>query len=206
MLPIDAQYIPDLRKILSGVNLQDIDKAWYDLYGESITNNTIQENELKPKEEFKKFVETDLINDLTDLEGERSQGKKKYIIYMIFSMIAIAAFYGGNFYLQSTDIEFKQDYIIYGVIGISILMSLFFYIKQKFSKSTPMYMDSGNKFKMKILKPMIEFVNPNFQYILHGHISLPELLETGLFENKQYTLDGNDQIIGVHKGVPFSIK
>jgi len=206
LLPLDAQHIPDLRKVLSGVNVRDIDRAWYDLYGESSSNNNIKEEyELKPKEEFKKFVETDLINDLTDLEGERSKGKKKYILYLIISVIAIGGFYAGSFYLQSTNIEYKQDYLIYGVLGISLLMSLFFYMKRKFSNNTPMYMDSGNKFKMKILKPMIEFINPNFQFILHGHISLPELIETGLLENKQYTLDGNDQILGSHKGVPFQL-
>jgi len=204
-LPIAEHLIPDLKKVLSGVDLQRIDKAWYDLYGGSIDTGDAKEvQELKSNEEFKQFVETDLKNDIKALEGERSKGKAVYIKYAVFTVVFCVLFYGGFFYLQSTDVEFKQEYIIYGFIGVSLLIYAFVFINNMLNKKKPLTMNS-NGFKMKILKPMIEFVNPNFQFILHGHITLPELLEAGLLEDKKYKLQGNDQIIGAHKGVPFQL-
>ena len=63
----------------------------------------------------------------------------------------------------------------------------------------------NHTFKTKIFNRIISFINPSFQYILHGHISNAELLETGIFENKHYEVSGNDQIIGKHNGVAFQM-
>lgn len=204
-LPIEAYVIPDLKRVLSGANTEQINKAWDELYSSSDSKTQEKEYPLKPKEEFKKFIDTTLFNDINKLDQERSVGKTQYVKYLIFSVLVILLFVGGYLYLQFSDIAFKSEYLIYVVFGGFGLFYTLFFAFGKHKGQPGITMNSGNSFKTKILKPMIAFINPNFHFVLHGHLSLPEVLETGLLENKQYIITGNDQIMGSHKGVPFQM-
>ncbi|MDO6490184.1 MULTISPECIES: DUF3137 domain-containing protein [unclassified Cellulophaga] len=206
-LPIEPYDIPDLKLILSGVNTEQINKAWDELYSTSENKNEEIEYPLKPKDEFKKFIDTTLFNEINQLEQDRNKDKKKYIKYLIFSVIIVLIFGGGYAYLQLSNTPFKSEYIIYAFF-IAFGLSYAYIIALSTSKVKPgtvTVANSSNSFKTKILKPMIDFINPNFHFVLHGHITLPELLETGLLQNKHYIIDGNDQILGAHKGVPFQM-
>ncbi len=204
-IPIDFHAMAELKLLLSGINATQVNKVWDELYIGTKKENTGKVFELKSEEAFKTFLETELVDDILTLDDQRKLGKKKYIRYFILSIIVIAMFIGGYVYMQMSNIEFKQEYLVYGFMGFFGIFYLFIFLSKTIKNRQPIVVNAGNDFKIKILKPIIQFINPTFQFVLHGHLSLPELLETGLLENKQYLIDGNDQIIGNHQGVPFQL-
>ncbi len=202
-LPISPSFVPDAKTFLSGVNANDVSKAWYELYdGETTTTN--ETSKLNSTEEFKTFVDKELASEIESVENKRKKGSKSYIIFLAIAIAMSAVFMGGNF-LASTRANYTQMIII-GFIAFSVLYYLVIYFaKIRPSKNMALEENYDVQFKTKIFNRIINYINPNFKYVMHGYISLPEFLEMGFFEEKRYDLSGNDQIMGKHSGVPFQL-
>ncbi|MGB1248215.1 MAG: DUF3137 domain-containing protein, partial [Chitinophagales bacterium] len=87
------------------------------------------------------------------------------------------------------------------VFGISFFGYLFsrFIFRNNTAQNTGDY----TQFKATILNKIIHFINPNFEYLEYGHVDKHDINNSGLFLPSNYKIDGNDQILGVHNGVPF---
>ncbi len=202
-LPISPNFVPDAKTFLSGVNANDVRKAWYELYdGETTTTN--ETSTLNSTEEFKTFVDNELSNEINSVEKKRKKGSKVYIIFLAITIAVSAVFMLGNFF-ASTKSNYTQMFII-GFVAFSVVYYLILYFtKIRPSRSMALEESFDVQFKTKIFNRIIGYINPKFSYVMHGCISLPEFLEMGFFEEKQYKLSGNDQIIGKHSGVPFQL-
>ncbi|WP_282080797.1 DUF3137 domain-containing protein [Aquimarina algiphila] len=190
--------IPALKEIISSGNKAKDSKDWYEL-----TETKTSKEPLKSVELFKQFMKSTLMPDIEKIEGERVKGKKNYILYFVIIGVFMAGWYGFQ-YLQATQtIKISTEVFIGAFIGVFAIYYLVIYFTKIRGKGKSIEADTNYQFKRKIFEPMIQFMNPDFRYILHGHITLKEFLDIGLFQEKQYDLKGNDQILGNHQGVPF---
>lgn len=228
-LPIRKMYIPDMKLVLSGANLGRLNEIRDALYSEetqaggSSTSNLAQDNAaedntvttLKTVEEFKTFITSDLQGTLNEMESARKSGRKMMIIFGVLSGVAVLAWMGYMFYsafIPTMEEEYTpmdpMKIIIPFVSVIAVFYVIYFiFMRPKLNSKGGVegmnYLSPGATFKEKVLTKMVKFINPDVEYMPLGHIGLPELFESGLFEEKNYHIDGNDQIVGRHSGVPF---
>ncbi len=204
-LPINDAYIHDLKIALSGVSSADVGKAWDELYDGETTAAKAETSELKSTETFKDFVNTELAKEIENVENKRKKGKSQYLKYLIPSIFVLVAWIVFNFFMSSGKVQINSQVLIIVFIAAALLLPLILSISRSLSKKKPVGTDFQTQFKTQIFNRLIHFINPNFKYIMQGHISLPEFLEMGFFRNANYHLTGNDQIIGKHSGVPFQM-
>ena len=216
VLPLRKAYIPDMKILLSGANVEEINKHKSDLYGD--TNETETENvvatPLKTVEEFRAFIDKELKGDIETLESSRKSSYKTMIIGGIISGIIAFGVVGYVMYnslsnTQAGNYSFNPMTSIVPIflagIAISVIVSVI--MKRRTSEAqisaaqTLAY--GSNSFKDKIISRMVEFINPSVKYIPMAHLALDDIFESGLFEERSYVLDGSDQISGKHNGVPF---
>lgn len=203
-IPILPFALPDLKILLSGVKMQNVNKAWHELY-DGETTETAEQSELKSQKEFNQFIDNELSSKLSQVEQNRSKGKRKYIVMFIVSLLVIGAWMSFQFGLMKGMARIDPQKILIGFIVVSVIYSLIMTMRYRKNAKKPTEESFDYQFKTKIFSKLINYINPQFRYVLHGHISLPEFLEMGFFENKHYDLSGNDQIIGKHSGVPFQL-
>lgn len=203
--PIAIQDLPETKVLLSGANKSGVDKAWYEIYDNNTQIETKTDEILKSQEEFNAFVASDLKTDLDDIEGDRKTGKKRYILFGIITAIVLIGFYTVQYLLVSKTIEIEPKYIIIGFFGVFVVFYIVYFLFARPKADGQVGATFNHKFKIKIFEKMVHFINPSFQYILHGHITIAEFIATGLFQEKNYDVSGNDQIIGKHNGVPFQL-
>jgi len=203
-LPIPIEVIPHLKAILSGADVAHLNKAWFELYGEEEVDHST--TKLKSVDEFKYFFENELKTDLTVIDKERNDSKKKYFLYLIPVVSIVGGWMVFQYFMLNGRINLSGQTLIIGfAIFFGVFYSVYFLFFAKKNKNNLGGTDFGHKFKTQIFNRMINFINPGFHYVLHGHLSLPEVLATGIFASRQYVIEGNDQIIGNHNGVPFQL-
>lgn len=205
-LPVPIYLMPDLKTFLSGVGSQGvegIEKAWYELY-DGETAQTNENSRLKSVSEFEDYVNKELQSDIENIESQRSKGKKKFLLYLIPTIIIVGGFMVYNFGAAAGKFEMNTNTMLM-IGGVLFGASYFYMIITSKKNKNPLNSTVDTSFKTKVFQKIIHFINPDFKYILHGHIGLGEFLEMGFFEDKHYDLDGNDQIIGKHSGVPFQL-
>lgn len=222
-LPVPVHFIPEIKSILSGANMQAVNKAWYELATGKGTPTNVTTDKIKSVEEFRNFVNTDLSSNLQSIETTRKSTKKKYLIGAGIGITIMLAWFGFQYFIvnKGTSVDTSnmtgeeinnQTNSLNNIIipVFSVLMGIYYVGYMYYNNIKKKQQQSGKEvnfdfeFKTKILERMIKFINPNFQYILHGHIGIPEFLDSGLFQNKSgYEIGGNDQILGTHNGVPF---
>ena len=219
VLPLRKSCIPDMKILLSGVNIDEVNQHKFDLYGET-TENTETENivatPLKTVDEFRTFINSDMKEDIEALEASRKSSRKTMIIggiicgiiivgvmgYIIYNSLTptLAGDYGTPFNPMTTIIPF---FIM--VLAITVVFNVFMRKRTSPAQITVAQTASfgTNSFKEKIISRMVSFINPSVKYIPMAHLALGDIFESGLFEERNYTLDGSDQISGKHNGVPF---
>jgi len=182
-LPIPKYLIPDVKTILSGANMQEINKAWYELGTGNTQAVNVTTDKIKSVEEFRTFVNTELNDDLQNIETKRKSNKKKYIIGVSISVAMMFAWLGFEYFLSNkasvdtsnmTGEEVKQHSKDVGTYITTIVSVLFgaCYVGYMFYTVRNNKLKSNNKeesfdfaFKTRILNRMIKFINPNFQYV-----------------------------------------
>ena len=202
--PIPLGTVSDAKAILSGANMQQLNKSWNELYSDGEKEDS-ELTTLKSQEEFENFLNTDLQPELLELEQGRKKGSKNYVLYFLVIALIMGGWFTLQYLMATQQLVLSPTLLIGGFIGFfGVFYIVFYFVKIKGSVGT-MGNTLNHTFKTKIFNRIISFINPSFQYILHGHISNAELLETGIFENKHYEVSGNDQIIGKHNGVAFQL-
>ena len=219
VLPLNKFYIPDMKILLSGVNVDEINKHKDALYGEveeSAEAENVVATPLKSVDEFRVFINSDMKEDIEALESSRKSSRKVMIVGGILCGILIVGVMGYIIYTSlkpSLEGDYNQPFnpmttiVPFFVMVLLITIIANVVMRKRTSKSqisaaqTEIF--GNNSFKEKIISRMISFINSSVKYIPMAHLSLGDIFESGLFEERNYTLDGSDQISGRHNGVPF---
>jgi len=220
ILPINSAYIPDMKLLLSGVNIDEVNTHKNELYGDvdgsddTVVDDNFVYTPLKTVEEFRVFINQELKEDIDVLEGSRKSSRKVMIVGGIISGIIIVGVMGYVFYNSFTSLDssgggFNPLTTVVPIFVLGIAVSLIFNImmRKKHAQSQTTTAQTltfgGNSFKERIISRMVHFINPTVKYVPMAHLALEDIFESGLFEQHNYTLDGSDQISGKHNGVPF---
>ena len=216
-LPIRNAYITDMKLLLSGVDVTEVNQHKAELYGDAATGSSTSiaaENEnvvstpLKSVEEFRAFIDAELKDDINTLESSRKSIRKIMVIGVIISSIVIVAVMGFVLYKAfSTGGSFNPMTSVVPIFVLGFVITIIFnIIAKKKAANTPIDESQTfgtTSFKEKIISRMVNFINPSVKYIPMAHLSLVDIFESGLFQERNYTVDGSDQISGKHNGVPF---
>lgn len=202
--PIQANLITELKTYLSGVDASEVKNHWEELCSQKSSEVINQTGDLKTDEEVNTFVEDNLLSDIQDLETSRKKGFSKMILFSVVSILVLLGWFYFQYQMQQ-GVQIDTNTILIGFVGISMLFGVFSLFLQRRHRNSPAPSAIDFTFKTKVFTQLISFINSDFKYIIHGHIALEEFLEMGFFEEKHYDLSGNDQIIGVHSGVPFQL-
>lgn len=90
---------------------------------------------------------------------------------------------------------------LYGV-GFSIS----YFMKKNKGNITPSTASSHGfayDFKDKVVRRMVEFLDPSFKYQTANHVKLSEILQSGMFQDQKLKVSGSDMIQGIEDSVPF---
>ena len=217
ILPIRNIYIPDMKVLFSGVNMEELNQHKAALY-EDVNNETSTEETntvptpLKSTDEFRTFLDKELKDDLTSLESSRKSIRKTMVIGGIIAGIVIVCVMGYVFFKSFSGYTisgsgFNPLTSVVPIFALGIFISIFFsIIMKKKHANTPIDQSQvfgSSTFKEKVISRMVSFINPSVKYIPLAHLALRDVFESGLFQERNYTLDGSDQISGRYNGVPF---
>ncbi|QSW90390.1 DUF3137 domain-containing protein [Flavobacterium endoglycinae] len=211
ILPVPVGIESDFKVLLSGVNINHVNTLKENLYNDSKIESS-QPVALKSIAEFKDYANQELTPILEKMEKSRKKGLSFSIIAILFSLLVVVGFLVLNYTAVSnaantTTETYGNSIFMYYIIGFGILFALIYLVYMPMMKKKYQQVgDSGENytsFKERILKQMISFINPSFQYVEHGYIGKKELQEIAILKDKNYDITGNDQILGSHNGVPF---
>ncbi len=221
-LPIKSIHIPDMKVVLSGGNLAKLNQIKAELYADadqerSVGASGFTATPIKPVEEFRVFLNDNLKDTIDNIDSQRKKTRKMIMIVVPIVLIIVFGMVGYLYYKSYTSVA-EGDYSGQGAMHlvipffvIMIIVSLIYgyYMKSKYNRmaGTEASADNtylaGASFNEQIFGKIIRFINPTVEYVPIGHLGLPEFLESGMFEEKNYEIKGNDQISGFHNGVPF---
>ncbi len=207
-LPIFEAYLVEIKAVLSGGNIKNNYKIWNQIYNEVLTE-TIEKTELKPLSAFEEFAEKqELYSAITNIDAARNKAKYVYIFYAVIIFVLMGGYMFMNMFLapklaQEFEDPMMMTYIMVGLV-FGITFFGYFFSKLVFGRKSNTKDDFAN-IKNRILKIILKFINPEFEYLEYGHVTKQDVLHSNLFIEKDYKVEGNDQIMGVHNGIPFQI-
>lgn len=212
-LPAPPLVIPHITRALAHVDVGYYEQVIGAIYGENKQEIAIEEQgetNLAPLHTFQAFCRQTFRQQLSTLEKERSKSNK--VLY--FQVLISLALVGGIIYFSTVNPDFFQDSLnllmfIGGFFLVMTIGALVYYMGQQ--NNTPKQQNTRSKdtssslqeIKKTVFTKIIHFINPKFQYIEKGHLSLPEILYSDLLKVKQYAVYGGEQFVGYYKGVPF---
>lgn len=223
-LPINSLYIPDMKIVLSGGNMEKLNEIRDALYGDDEETEAPEiidkaPTPLKSVEEFRVFLDENLKETVEEIDKQRKKTKSMTMIVVPIVILAVIGI-AGYFYYSNYKATAGGDYS--GTAGMNMIIPFFVAIlvigfgysyymrwKHKNSQYSQPIVDAGamsmggTAFNEHIFGKIIKFINPTVEYMPMGHVGLPEFLENGLFQEKNYGIRGNDQISGRHNSVPF---
>ncbi|MDH6354907.1 heme/copper-type cytochrome/quinol oxidase subunit 2 [Dysgonomonas sp. PH5-45] len=226
LLPINSFYLADMKILLSGGNVQKLNEIKRALYADDDTETSTQQEvekiqtPLKTTEEFRTFLNENLKDTIVEIDKQRGFTRKMTMIVVPVVILAVLGI-AGYYYYSSIKGAAAGDYSVAsstpllllffgGITAIGFGYSYFVRWKHKKTTGTQSVSDSdiyaaaaGNSLNETVFRKIIKFINPTVEYMPMGHVGLPEFLESGLYQEKNYNIHGNDQISGRHNGVPF---
>jgi len=151
---------------------------------------------LSDKIRIEQFIETELLKKLSKLDNSRKSGLfSSWIIFAIIPVFLFALYFIGFKFRNSTN----YISIVFTFFGFMCLVSFSMVLLNRKNKSIPFEVS----FKEEIIKPFIQFINPDFIYKRLGYVNRTEFLNMGFFTDENYKVNGNDQVIGKYKDVLF---
>ena len=164
---------------------------------------------MKTQKEFEDFVDSELGAELNTINKQRKGTVNMFII----SLIVCLAFVGFMVYssMNGASIFESSDTLIIIAVGFIALYGISFtvihFIKRSKRNGTPTTSSGYGyafDFKDKVVRRMVEFLDPSFKYQTSNHIKLSEILESGMLQKQNgYQIFGSDMVQGVEDGVPF---
>ena len=133
---------------------------------------------MKSMEEFRTFFETQLVSHIRPLEEERISIIKRFLFCTVGVVILglILSFIFRNIH---------DLLILFGVLFLPVLLAYGFIIIKRYSSN----------FKDQVIDKIIEFFEPNLNYIKEGYISESEFEDSQLF-NGYNRYSGDDLVEG----------
>ena len=227
-LPVHPAVAPEFLKLLSGANIAAVNEHLSELYSDATPNSSqnastetfemmreqeaFEDTPMKSVEEYREFLKTEL-SDTVEAVDENQ--KKSRMLTRTFGIAAVAVVVGFmayifyNVFTAGESFSVNNVFIIMGVLMVGYFIVYFLFLKPKIAKAYPgmnaneMVHSPQYEFKTKILPRIIQYINPGAQYLMHGHISLSEIMSSGMFNDGRYKVTGNDMIIGRYRGVPY---
>ena len=201
--PIDENYASDIKSSLNKVDIEKVHAIKNLIYSDNEVPRNSENNVLKPISEFQLFAKNEFEADILNMETSRKTSKSMFVVQVIFAFLFMGTmifFTSGGYQKISDSISIMK--LVGIVVGISVLASIGFALYHKKKNKGNIFGDY-TQFKKKVYAKTVNFINPNFEYAENGHLTLPEFLHSGMFEEKNYSITGSDQISGIHNGVPF---
>ena len=164
---------------------------------------------MKTQDEFLNFVDTELSAELNTVNKQRKGTLKMFVIATLISLAFVAFMVYNSIGGDMTWIQEENTLIIvaFGFIALyGISLSIWYFVKRNRGKVTPSTASSygfAYDFKDKVVRRMVEFLDPAFKYQIANHVKLSEIMQSGMFQEQKYKLSGSDMVQGVEDGVPF---
>ncbi len=153
---------------------------------------------MKTKEELKEFYESELKNDIASLEEFRKNTRKNKWIAVLTSAGCI-----GIFLLlrqaKNNMAFFEDKYALY----LYFVFFIFFMWLIVFSRSLAIYQNYQRRFKRSVMKKLVAYINPKFQYRPKMSVPGKDYLDSKLTHKSCDVYDGEDYVTGVIDKTPF---
>ncbi|NDV97214.1 DUF3137 domain-containing protein [Dysgonomonas sp. 521] len=228
-LPLHNVYVPELKILLSGADINKLNQVRNELYTHTdeetaaadsnssalkrpLSMQNSEPTPIKSVDEFKTFLNENLKDTINKIDTQRKKTRTTAMIMIPLVIIVVLAIIGYAYYSNFKAVE-GGDYSGMGtmktIVPVFALLIVggfgySFYMKQKYKeKAASGELTAAESINEGVFKKIIKFINPTVEYIPMGHIGLPEFIESNMFIQKNYDIRGNDQISGYHNGVPF---
>lgn len=143
---------------------------------------------MRTEEELQHFYTTQLSNDIAEVEVMRQKAKKEIVIRLIIALTIAAVYFVLIAIVEKTS---GMDLDIILKIGLFVLIAfsaVYSYIRFK---------KIEQQLKERIIKPLIQFVNPSFVYTPSNHITKDEFIDPNFYhKNIVDVLLGDDLVEG----------
>ena len=162
-----------------------------------------QDKEEIPKISFESFYNQEILPELKELEKERKQIQQKLVLPLLFVTAVIAGiiatgrfsppqnFSWNNFSWRA--LYHKFNWVLYVIFGIASLWKLYKNYKHKVASKF------RGEFKNKVIRKIVQYIDPNFRYNPIGKISKKDFDNCGIFPFVADNYIGDDLISGIHK-------
>lgn len=223
-LPVPEIMLTDIKRVLDYGDVEEYDKAIDSIYTRSDSNTSTTETqqtsaeesyevELKPVETFSAYFTEKHGAEINEMDQKSRQVKNKS--RMIFgAVIAVVILFVVLTQVVESDTLTKittGPAPVIGFIGVFVVIGggMYMYNANKVRAAAASattahgnHVDYTN-FKGTMLTRLAQYIHPNYKYYERTHVGLPEVLHSGIFENKVYGISGGDQFVGQYKGIPF---
>ncbi len=164
---------------------------------------------MKTQDEFLNFVDTELSTELNTVNKQRKGTLRMSLISTFICLAFVGFMVYSSMKNQSSWFENESTLMIIAFVFIALYgvwFSVSSYIKRNKKNVTPSTAVSygfAHDFKDKIVRRMVEFLDPSFKYQIVNHVKLSEIMQSGMLQNGKLELSGSDMVQGVEDGVPF---
>ncbi|NIG53724.1 DUF3137 domain-containing protein [Chitinophaga sp. Cy-1792] len=127
------------------------------------------------------------------------QGRRKWLWPAGMALLALfVVFVVLPLHLEDTKAADYQQRIGYLIIGLLLAMGGGMLIRNLLLRQFVLIPLSKfhEDFKEKIIRKLLGYVNPAFDYLPQAHISYEQFIQSGLFARREYEIDGNDLVTG----------
>ncbi|MBV8253229.1 MAG: DUF3137 domain-containing protein [Chitinophaga sp.] len=155
---------------------------------------------MKSPHSLNEFIGSHLQDTLKQLERTRRRMRSTWWLWVLCLGLA-ALFY--LFVVEPIHLEQSKGHELYiklAYIGIGIVLALagVMLIRNLMMRQ---FVDRPSEhlqreYKQKVIAPLLQFVHPHYIYEPTENLPVEDFVETGLFANKDYTVQGNDLITG----------
>ncbi len=161
---------------------------------------------MKTREEFENFIiNTPEIADILSKVGK----KRKANVRQFLLMFVAGMFFCGIMVYFSVDWENMErlplSYLLTmgGFILFSGVYSIYNHLNSKVVTTQTGQNGFTFELKDKVIRRIIGFFNPTFRYEIKNYVPLWKILESNMFQDKEYKIKGNDLVRGKHNNISF---
>lgn len=200
--PIERNRLMEIKTLLSGVAISDIEATQQELYSSEATL-TEESTPLPTAEEFRVFAEGELAGALTDVEEQRVKTKRRMRIMLVPTILIVLVVIGYVIFTRTSMPKLNPLWVVASFVLLSLVYSVIVKSIQKVTKVGGPGVE--HSYKTQVLERLIQFVSPNAKYVRHSHLQFGDMMSTGFFTQKAYDISGNDLIVGRQSGVPYQM-
>lgn len=229
-IAVNPSFAAEIKDLLSGADMEALVRDRQELYSTgaeaatakaaaeapferaSAETPALPDNDqpLKSVDEFRTFLSENMGGELSQMEDKRAASRKVrrvfglaagavavlWIGYIIYSVVVKGGGLSIGQVVVPMLILFGAYYVVY-----------FLFLKPRMGDASLSTGQAGTTasydVKSTLTERIVKFISPGAQYVMHGHISLPEMMQSGIFTDDRYQLAGSDLVIGKYRGVPF---